>query len=1385
MADQLLATFYVQSPEFLYGNTAVTAQVQYQSNNYWYQNTSELTAAVTPAHYNDPANDNQLRYRYKIDVFRAETSEYDYNTGSYRYYYPLYKAGTYNRRLRVTFNNSFTLDRMIYLTIQPNIQAYRDVNGTRIDLVRTDETVISQNPLQKQLTVNVISTPEALAARNINLTEPNDYKGIVFTETNLPVDLVSNDLSIEENVNNEYDYDVWLRLQNQIRITRKIGSSEYRWNDGYGSFPIIKTDLRGNYARFITDNNESGYETPLLRPDYGTVGLGLEKPFLDLPLAVNSSLQLAWNQTARYTGIGETTENTAPVNLPLQAVIKTLHAVKIVPAIITLGEDNNYTSFIAVEANDGADWSFAPVDSRITVSPSSGTGRAAVVVKKAALHTLAGFLESVPLAVTSTVNAVTYPDIDGNYIASDTAAVHLEKYTPLHNALIPRMESGTAEGFSITHIPNDSANELMGNYAAFAITSEDDILTIDAGEAVVLDKIEIRGQNIRRLITSSAYKGGAAVAFSLLATNDPNGQPIEVNSGDEIDTRKLVFSGITGSQDSCYYLYEGNMSYYASSSLPFAGYTIPQEIRFVDYNYNRPDLRFTAIYDALAQTFTLEPIQPEVLEWAEPYRIYTDWGENITANITGNAPLEVDGAWIILRNGSAGKIHFAANNNSAYDIGGWTYDDDTFFTLTGIGVTAYQYYKIVPVNRSLDGREISCTLFSLKLYKKTSASPLTIPVNITSAPVSVLPLSVYQAFDHSLSVYGFAGRFTTGMYAAGGTLASTTGNLNPASLDNLEKYPAVEVTFDAPHRVRSWTLQSAGRGAGDAVFESHATVLVLQGRTLDGAWKILDLARTPNETIYDDYNYTSRLHALYTDDKIRVDRAVQHAEIVDTIRISAVAVKWAENGGLSNGGLVWFPQIQVFAGVPLLPRMTSNNNNGVTIRANSSDNGVKVFDKEVSGTNVAAAGNRAWYINNNHFLLEDVAENGNISQFGSYQSKGWLSLMFPRTRILGYLYTIDNLLGRTDSHANTSYAASLYFEGRANADDNATLEPSQGYWDFIDLVSLDHCIGHNEFGVPTAALIAEVNQTTLNTYAGTLGLPVVDKTFLMNRTDRHIIRYDAGSGEWYDDGFRLEPGTAALNQFNNMTTSELLAEPGQSRLNSVALVRGQSMQPPYQIIPDKAAIVNQYDAKRVMYDLATAAWSEVPNNDAIYNVHNRTHYADLKDSNGQPLLLAQLRCTIQSIMNTEKPSVPGEPVAMPEMQFFGLPADTINAGAAATITYLKAEDAAGKLHDVLGRHITLPCRQATQSYYGGWTSSFRFYIGTVQNIKSNDKKLYLSIQNTNGQMTTVNVLIDNVYTSLPYREISVSGNYAASPAYFELYIFSANDEKIVLASGYT
>jgi hypothetical protein len=173
----------------------------------------------------------------------------------------------------------------------------------------------------------------------------------------------------------------------------------------------------------------------------------------------------------------------------------------------------------------------------------------------------------------------------------------------------------------------------------------------------------------------------------------------------------------------------------------------------------------------------------------------------------------------------------------------------------------------------------------------------------------------------------------------------------------------------------------------------------------------------------------------------------------------------------------------------------------------------------------------------------------------------------------------------------------------------------------------------------------------------------------------------------------------------------------------------------------------------------------------------------LKDALGNPLLLAQLRCTVQSIMNTERPAGDDGQVAMPEMQLFGLPAETINAGTVAAATYLKAEDVSGNLYDILGKRQRLPYQSYYYGYYS-YSTTFRFYIGEIQNIKSTDKKLYVSLLNISGTMTTQSVNIDNAYSSNPYRDISFSGDYRSS-AYFEAYIMSANNEKIILASGYT
>jgi hypothetical protein len=58
----------------------------------------------------------------------------------------------------------------------------------------------------------------------------------------------------------------------------------------------------------------------------------------------------------------------------------------------------------------------------------------------------------------------------------------------------------------------------------------------------------------------------------------------------------------------------------------------------------------------------------------------------------------------------------------------------------------------------------------------------------------------------------------------------------------------------------------------------------------------------------------------------------------------------------------------------------------------------------------------------------------------------------------------------------------------------------------------------------------------------------------------------------------------------------------------------------------------------------------------------------------------------------------------------------------------------------------------------------------------------LDIHNTSGTVAPSSVPVEDNYN--PYRTFSVSGD-CRTMCYFELYINSANDEKIVLASGYT
>ena len=581
--------------------------------------------------------------------------------------------------------------------------------------------------------------------------------------------------------------------------------------------------------------------------------------------------------------------------------------------------------------------------------------------------------------------------------------------------------------------------------------------------------------------------------------------------------------------------------------------------------------------------------------------------------------------------------------------------------------------------------------------------------------------NIWKSFNHSLSESGIAGKLVG------------NGNLNANALYELEQYPAIEITLDKPHRIRSWSWQSVGQDVYDSMVGRLATVLVLQGHTLDDTWKILDFARAPNETYYDDSGYESSLYALYTNDKCRVDRTVQHAELVDKIRITALAatqtISSNDTGSSSDDGdshhwdeqLVGFPQIQIFAGVPLLPRMTASsvNNGTISVRSRSTDGGVRVLDRAVSGNTIASVGPADWYLNYGGTTRNRVAQSGTINRVisGYYLSMCWMALRFPSSRLLGYLYSIDDLSEGIGQHGNTPYAASLYFEGRTVADEEAVTQNSiTGGWDEIGIISLDKCFGFNDDPDKTTAWLL-ANPEILNTWVqDILGLSGQDKdkAYLVNEVGNawNILRYNASSDAWQNDGSSI-----------------------------------------------------------------------LPEHDAIHDIDNQTHYADLQ----QGAALSQLRFTVKSIMNTTRQIPDNALVAMPEMQFFGLPADKINTGDVATITYLKAENENGNLQDILGKHIRLQ-HQRVETHWNwniSYTTYFRLYIGSIQHIKSNDRRLHLSIQNANGQMISTFTNIDNTWQSNPYREISVSGNYAAFPAYYELYINSENNEKIILSSGYT
>ena len=494
------------------------------------------------------------------------------------------------------------------------------------------------------------------------------------------------------------------------------------------------------------------------------------------------------------------------------------------------------------------------------------------------------------------------------------------------------------------------------------------------------------------------------------------------------------------------------------------------------------------------------------------------------------------------------------------------------------------------------------------------------------------------------------------------------GTIGTFDVNNIDTFPSIGHKFanGELHRIRSWSMQSIGAGTG-----RRATRLILSGKTLDGEWIILD---------------DTAATITSTTSKTRADRIVKNTKLVNEIRVTAIAAS-----SVIGSSTIGFPQIQVFAGEWVVPGITTTNLQGVTITPNDAhyNNRIWVFDRNVSGNNIAHVGSAHWYFGTGAGAIDNhVALNGEILGFPT-QSLGWLAISFTSHNLIGYLYSIDALSG---THANSPYAASLYFEGRETA--------NTGAWEEIGIISLDKCIGKSNVNI-----IQDTDaQKTLNEWAeNVLGLTGSD------RNEAFIVE---------DDG--------------------------------------------------AVRTVIQYNGTQWQVE---ANYPEV-----IDKVSNQTHYADFANTK----TFGQLRFTAKSIMNTSLLAHPGSyNVAMPDIQFFGMPTRKINTGNnVATVAYLKAEDSNGDLHDILGRNQTLRCRQSS-------SPAFRFYVSAPHYIATSGthaRRIYLSIQNTSGEMPTT--IYGTFNTSLAPLEWSPTAT-AANPTYYEIYIYSSDNEKIILSSGYT
>jgi hypothetical protein len=398
MANTLLSTFYVQVTSETSTTPVVDAKMQVRpsgSSSGWENNNTNFAIVI---------GDSDDEKRYKIDVYLKEEEDTSEDK-------PFATAGTKSFRLHVTFDGMGAIDRMIYITVQPKVRVYREKDGeTQEDIFITEYKNTASNPANY-----TTEYKETTNSNKISLAKDN-YSGNIFVEGNFPLDVTGN------NTNGTAD--------STLELNKVVS----------GGLIIDDIFVMRNYNGSDWDRPSVINNTISLVNSWQTVSI-LPLEFTKTPYALEISgeslFYILGKSVARYTGTGTATEQKDySISIPLIATLTMPHELALYPDVLTLDEDNSFTSFITVETNAG--WKFSSVPSQLEVTPSIGTGRTVVVVVKKK--------DSVNLAIPSLTTVTLSAESTGQTPKlTDSTEVRLDKCNETTNALIPLKTSADAD----------------------------------------------------------------------------------------------------------------------------------------------------------------------------------------------------------------------------------------------------------------------------------------------------------------------------------------------------------------------------------------------------------------------------------------------------------------------------------------------------------------------------------------------------------------------------------------------------------------------------------------------------------------------------------------------------------------------------------------------------------------------------------------------------------------------------------------------------------------------------------------------------------------------------------------------------------------------------